>query len=231
MMKNIVIVFSFTYSILMILYYSKQVKRWNDDSRETKRAQTQMRTGDEHDNNNNFVIHGKWMQGKRHNQTCDFIPKTTCCKNKQNLHFEFHEDRLNEIDAVEELRKLLKTKKMLLIGDSIMSEFFVGVSELLHLNTEKKTENFCGTKCTIHPGNNGTVTFLEACIIELKGQKKLNNIEKWRIVSEEVIRREIPKYDIILFNQGQHHSSRFLISESPFYFTNIGKMLHGKNKK
>ena len=67
-----------------------------------------------------FVKHGKWMRGKRHNQTCDFIPETTCCKNTQNLHFQFRNRKLNKIDAVEELRKILKNKKLLLIGDSLM---------------------------------------------------------------------------------------------------------------
>ena len=68
-------------------------------------------------------------------------------------------------------------------------------------------------------------------MIELKEQEKKFDADEWRIVSEEVIRREISKYDIILFNQGQHHESRILISKSPVYFTNIGQMLHGKNEK
>ena len=76
-----------------------------------------------------FVKHGKWMPGKRHNQTCDFIPEITCCKNTQNLHFEFRNRKLNKIDAVEELRKYLKNKKMLLIGDSLMLEFYLGLAE------------------------------------------------------------------------------------------------------
>ena len=79
-------------------------------------------------NNNNqpqlFIKHGKWMMGKRHNQTCDFIPANTCCKNTQNLHFEFRNQKLNKIDAVEELRKILQNKKLLLIGDSLMLEFY-----------------------------------------------------------------------------------------------------------
>ena len=68
-----------------------------------------------------FVTHGKWMPGKRHNQTCDFIPKTVCHKKDLNLHFQFHDNKLNKIDAVAELRKILKNKKLLLIGDSLMT--------------------------------------------------------------------------------------------------------------
>ena len=134
-----------------ILCKSSAVKELNKLPTETNQIQ------------NIWHNYGKWKPGKRHNQTCDFIPEKTCCKNKQNLHFEFHEDRLNQIDAVEELRKILKKKKLLMIGDSLMSEFFVGLSELLNLNIQTKSDYFCGLNCTIHPGNNGTVTFLKAC--------------------------------------------------------------------
>ena len=223
---NVVICIAFTLILILILIgdggwfkKSSYVKQLNKHFTETNQMQ------------NLSINYGIWKPGKRHNQTCDIIPKMACCKNKQNLHFEFHEDRLNQIDAVEELRKILKRKKVLLIGDSVMAEFFVGLSELLHVKPEEKTKHFCGLNCTIHPGNNGIVTFLEACIIELEGQKKNFDVKEWRVVSEEVIRREIFKYDIIIFNQGQHHESRFSISESSLYFTDIGKMLHGKNKK
>ena len=223
---NIVVFFIFLILILILImnndnswFNSTNMKQLNYHPTETNKVQ------------NLWMNYGKWKPGKRHNQTCDIIPKMACCKNKQDLHFEFHEDRLNQIDAVEELRKILKTKKLLLIGDSVMSEFFVGLSELLQVKPEEKTQYFCGLNCTIHPGDNGTVTFLEACIIELKGQKKDFDVLEWRIVSEEIIRKEISKYDIILFNQGQHLESRLSISESPFYFNDIGKMLHGKSKK
>ena len=77
---------------------------------------------------------GKWKPGIRHNQTCGFIPKATCCKNKLNLHFEFYNPQLNKINAVTEFRKTLENKKLLLIGDSLMLEFFRGLVELLRVN-------------------------------------------------------------------------------------------------
>ena len=112
-----------------------------------------------------FVIHGKWMPGKRHSQMYDFINKKKCCKNKRNLRFEFHEDRLNQIVAVEELRKILKNRKLLLIGDSLMFECFLGLQELLGVKTRVKiNEHFCAnTSCSINPDGNSTVTFLRAC--------------------------------------------------------------------
>ena len=83
-----------------------------------------------------FLIHGKWMPGKRHNQTCDFTPKALCRKKDLNLHFQFHDNKLNKIDAVAELRKILKNKKMLLIGDSLMTEFYFGLAELLQVKSK-----------------------------------------------------------------------------------------------
>ena len=240
-MRNLNIVVLFIVLILFLILIMNNdggwfknslcVKQYNKNLTETYKVQNHGIINSKDVKRKNLIIYGNWKPGKRHNQTCDFIPENTCCKNRQNLHFEFYEDRLNKVDDVKELRKILKTKKLLLIGDSLMSEFFVGLSELLLSKTEKKSKYFCGTNCTIHPGNNGTVTFLKACLIELKRQGEKFDADEWRIVSEEVIRREIPKYDIILFNQGQHHESRFLVSKMPTYFTNIGKMLYGENEK
>ena len=61
------------------------------------------------------MTHGKWMPGKKHSQTCSFIDKVKCCKKKQNRHFEFHDQQLNTINAVKELRKILKNKTLLLL--------------------------------------------------------------------------------------------------------------------
>ena len=126
-------------------------------------------------NNEDFMIDGKWMPGKKHNQTCSFIDKEKCCKKKQNLHFEFHNARLNTINAVQKLRKILKIKKLLLIGDSLMVEFFYGLAELLRVKIEMSS---CGGRCTIHPGKNATITYLKACVISLRGQKKFFSVPK-----------------------------------------------------
>ena len=145
-----------------------------------------------------FANQGKWMPGKRHSQMCGFVDKKKCCKNKQNLHFEFHEDRLNQIDAVEELRKILKNKKLLLIGDSLMFEFFVGLQELLRVKSRvKMTRYFCeNTSCSIHPGNNSTMTFLSSCMIVLEGKEPFPNVDESRQISERIVRKEIANYDI-----------------------------------
>ena len=43
-------------------------------------------------NGERFVIHGKWIPGKHHNKTCDFIPKRACCKRDLDFHFEFYNE-------------------------------------------------------------------------------------------------------------------------------------------
>ena len=70
---------------------------------------------------------------------------------------EFDDPRLNAINAVEELRKILKNKKLLLIGDSLMVEFFYGLAELLRVKIKMSS---CGGRGTIHPGKNATITYL-----------------------------------------------------------------------
>ena len=169
-----------------------------------------MNTSRDNQNNNNvkgepFVIHGKWMPGKRHNQTCDFIEKEKCCTKKQkNLHFEFYNKHLNKINAVAESRHILKTKKILLIGDSLMFEFFIGLKELLRVKTTMTMTKYFGanTTCALNPDDNVTVSFLKACMIELKGRNYFTEVIKSRLVSEKIIRKEIAKHDIIFFNKG-----------------------------
>ena len=175
-----------------------------------------------------FVIHGKWMPGKRHNHTCDFTPKAFCRKKDLNLHFQFHDNKLNKIDAVAELRKILKNKKLLLIGDSLMTEFFFGLAELLQVKT-KETKYPCRMKFTLHPGNNGTLMHLKACVIVLTGYEGFVKWDKSRVFPEERIRRAIADYDVILFNQGIHYDKLILTCQSALYFNNLGKMLYGKN--
>ena len=164
------------------------------------------------------------MPGKKHNQTCDFIDKVKCCKKKQNRHFEFHAQRLNTINAVKELRNILKNKKLLLLGDSLMVELFYGLAELLGVKIRMSA---CKRlRCSIHPGKNA----IKACKISLTGQQKqLPNMPKDRIYSEEAIRREIPKYDVIVVNQGLHYDLSGTISENEVQINNVGQMLFGKD--
>ena len=163
-------------------------------------------------NNNNFVIHGKWKSGRRYEQTCNFILEEKCCPKKQkNIHFEFHDPRLNTINPLEELRKILKHKKLLLIGDSLMLEFFRGLAELLHVKSSaERGANYSGNRL-------------------LEGQKSFIGMERFRITSEKTIRKEIADHDIVFFNQGLHYGGKFLLKDSVIYFNNMGQMLHGKN--
>ena len=151
-----------------------------------------------------FLIHGKWMPGKRHNQTCDFTPKAFCRKKDLNLHFQFHDNKLNKINAVAELRKILKNKRLLLIGDSLMTEFYLGLAELLQVKS-KETKYPCRMNYTLHTGNNGTLMHLKACVIVLTGYERFVKWDKSRVIPEEKIRRAIVDYDVILFNQGIHY--------------------------
>ena len=192
-------------------------------------------TSNNYDNNINnnynhpqlFVKHGKWMRWKRHNQTCDFIPENMCCKKTQNLHFEFRNRKLNKIDAVEELRKILKNKKLLLTGDSLMLEFYRGLAELLHVMLPVvRVGNFSGS---IQPPGGGTVTFLGAGVILLQGCKGFAKLEMFTITSEKTIRKKIADHDIVFFNQGLHYGGKLMLEESIIYFNSMGKMLHGKN--
>ena len=187
------------------------------------------------DNDNNIYLkqfkkHGKWMAGKRHKQTCEFVPELTCSKNKQNLHFEFYKKHLNKVDAVEELRKILKNKKLLLIGDSLMLEFFGGLAELLQVKTTtlNRIINLINTSYSIHPWRNSTITFLRTCTIVSNGTKLLSEEKYFRVTSEEIITKEIADHDIVLFNQGIHYDFKLLLNKGTIYFNNIGQMLHGK---
>ena len=178
-----------------------------------------------------FVKHGNWMPGKRHNQTCDFIPEITCCKNTQNLHFEFRNRKLNKIDAAEELRKILKNKKLLLIGDSLMLEFYRGLAELLGVKTSLELiVHTVNKSCSLKLGNKSSVKFLIACKILLQGRKKFKVQKKFTMTSEKIIRKEISNHDFIFFNQGIHYETYILLNEGANYFNNIGKLFDGKDQ-
>ena len=56
-----------------------------------------------------YITHGRWMPGRKHNQSCEFLHKPyTCCKKEQILHFEFYNKCLNKVDAVEQFRTKLR---------------------------------------------------------------------------------------------------------------------------
>ena len=160
------------------------------------------------------------------------FPRICVVKKTRNLHFEFRNRKLNKIDAVEELRKILMNKKLLLIGDSLMLEFYRGLAELLGVKTSLELIVHAVNKsCSLKLGNNSSVKFLIVCTILLQGRKKFKVQKKFTMTSENIIRKEILNHDFIFFNQGIHYETYILLNEGSNYFNNIGKMLHGKNQK
>ena len=161
-------------------------------------------------------FYGKWMEvPNKLQETCDFINKTKCCKEKQKLHFVFNNKILNTIDAVEEMRKVLQQKRILFIGDSMMFEFYNGIRELLKIN-ETKNETKSSTM------GSSTLGCLMAITIYMKASSKALNIPT--SVTEETLTREIEKYDIIVFNQGLHYIIGPL-EKVAIHFIYMGKFL------
>ena len=111
------------------------------------------------------------------------MDKTKCCKKEQNQHFEFYDKYLNEVDVVRDFRRKLRNKKLLLIGDSLMIEFFEYL--VAFLRTKDPYENFSSLTqklvsfenksavlpTLVTPATNSTVTLLPAHLITLEGQK------------------------------------------------------------
>ena len=166
-----------------------------------------------------FITHGEWMPGKKHDQRCELKDETKCCKKGQNLHFEFYNKRLNKVDAVAEFRRKLRNKRMLLIGDSLMFEFFDYLVAFLRTNDPKlykndgsPTERLVSSKnkmatlaAFVTPANNSSVTLLPAHLISLEGQKPFTKEGIYSAAPEDIIRKEIANHDVILFNQGIHY--------------------------
>ena len=189
-----------------------------------------------------FIKHGKWMPGKKHDQRCELKDETKCCKKEQNLHFEFYNKRLNKVDAVAEFRRKLRNKRMLLIGDSLMFEFFDYLVAFLRTNDPKLYNNYSSLKETlvsskskmatlaafVTPANNSSVTLLPAHLISLEGQKPFTKEGIYSAAPEDIIRKEIANHDVILFNQGIHYRKVTMLGETAIHFNNMGQMLHGK---
>ena len=137
------------------------------------------------------LFYGTWMTGQRQlNQTCN-LEKTTrmkCCKSKQNLRFVFNNDKFNQINPVEEMRRILQKNSIFFIGDSLMREFTFGIGELLGLPV---------------PFNSTKLNFMQANqIFTRKSPPSLNSSGA---IPEAVIRHALRNYDVIVFNQGLHY--------------------------
>ena len=212
--------------------------------------QEQQQSREDHEAQNQFITLGKWMPGRKHNQSCEFLHKPyICCKKEQNLHFEFYNKRLNKVDAVEEFRIKLRNKKILLMGDSLMKEFFAGLVALLQRkNTSKYRERVltskkCGktkenlpASCTfllkglVTPPNKSTMTVLTANTIWLESERNFSVMSIFTPSPEKLIRKQISKHDIILINQGLHYGGAQMHGRrKEDYFYRIGQMLYGKD--
>ena len=183
-----------------------------------------------------FIIHGKWKPGKKlDHDYCEFFINTTkCCKKEQNLHFEFYDKKLNEVDAVQDFKRILNNKKLLLIGDSIMLEFFNGLvalirgrSEFVGIPETKNNNNFL--RRLISTRKNRTLTFLAAQTITLEGEKPFTKKGIYAPLEEDIVRKEISNHDVIFINQGLHYSAITLLFETASHFHGIGQMLHGNS--
>ncbi len=81
---------------------------------------------------------GKWMPGSRFEHTCTMNGRTAisgCCEDQANdLHFEFFDNSLrnNELVLDEFVYKVMG-KNVLLLGDSIQENLFMGIAEVLQL--------------------------------------------------------------------------------------------------
>ena len=183
---------------------------------------------------NQLIIHGWWRPGKKQDQSCQFVQKNKCCV-EQNQHFEFYNKYLNEVDAVQDFRRKLRNKKLLLIGDSLMIEFFEYLMGFLR--TKDPSEKYSslserlvssGNKSAVlpalmTPANNSTVTLLPAHLITLEGQKPFTREGIYRAAPEDVLRKEISHHDVILFNQGIHYRHVTLLGETAIHFNNMDK--------
>ena len=84
----------------------------------------------------NLHVYGQWKYGFLHDRTNfsrDYFFKCNKSKEEKPLHFEFYDNRLNEVNAIERLRGILRKSRLLLIGDSTTREFFFGICALLDL--------------------------------------------------------------------------------------------------
>ena len=143
------------------------------------------------DTDQKTLFYGKWKTGQHQlNQTCNLENTTRmkCCKKQQNLHFVFNDDKLNQIDPVEEMRKIQQRNNIIFIGDSLMREFTFSIGELLGLPV---------------PFNSTKLNFIQANqIFTQRSPQSLNNSGA---ISEATIKHALRNCDVIVFNQGLHY--------------------------
>ena len=186
---------------------------------------------------NQFIAHGRWKPGIKHEQRCKFVQKTKCCKKQQNQHFEFFDKKLNSLNTVKEFKRKLRNKKLLLMGDSLMMEFFEylvaflrtkDTSEKYSFKVASRSTKSTGIRSLNIPRINCKITLFPAHLISLKGQKNFTKLGIYLPTAEKAVRKEISHHDVIFINQGIHYGGVTLLGETTIHFNNVGKMLYGK---
>ena len=91
-------------------------------------------------------VYGQWQNGFRHDRPDfdsikQYFGRCKHSESEKPLHFEFYDQRLNEINVTDRLRHILKEKKLLFVGDSVMRDFFHGICILLRWPVNKVTLN------------------------------------------------------------------------------------------
>ncbi len=78
---------------------------------------------------------GEWVPGNRYEQTCAFFQEGhICCgENVTKMHFEFLSDIKNSESALSEFVSKTKGKTIVIFGDSIQKNFYLGLVDVLKL--------------------------------------------------------------------------------------------------
>ena len=233
-------------AVVTALFFVYQCIPATNKYRRILQEQQQSTEDDANEPKHQFITHGRWMPGRKHNQACHFIPRAyLCCKKERNLHFDFYKKRLNEVDAVKEFRTKLRNKKILLMGDSLMIEFYNGLVALVQRKNTSKyystqtervlTSKKCGKTLVnvfrelVTPATNSTVTMFTAKSIWLDSERNFSVRSNFSPAQEKLVRRQISNHDIIFINQGLHYAYVQLHGTKEDYFYRIGQMLYGKD--
>ena len=157
------------------------------------------------------LFYGKWMKGKSNlRRTCDILNQTQCCDRKQKLHFVFDDENRNNINPIKELENILQHKNILMVGDSLMLEFYNGIRELWHAYEANKDESL-----------NLKVQYLKASTMCFKKSRYPCKNDS---ITDATLATEIRNYDVIVLNQGLHHNTDQL-ERAAIHFHYISKSL------
>ena len=111
---------------------------------------------------------------------------------------------MNRVDPIREIHEILNSKSLLLIGDSLIREFYTGIKELLFLNET------IGQKTNL---SNLNYTKADRIHVNASGHVVPSNLPD--IVS---------RHDVIVLNQGIHYNDP--LGMAVVRFRRIGHVLH-----